>query len=71
MREPRIDAMSSKTLMLKLSHYRPEQALSVPGVQASRIRRQSAHEGGKDSSSTHRAPLPPGEIALILISASG
>ena len=69
--ESRIDAMSSNMLMLKLSHYRPGQSLSVPGVEASRIRRQSAHESGKVSSPTHRPPLPPGEISLISISAGG
>jgi hypothetical protein len=71
MSESRIDAMSSKKLRLKLSHYRPGQALRVPGVEASRITRLSAHERGKGCSTTHQAPLSPAEMSLILISAGG
>jgi len=71
MSESRIDAMSSKRLRLKLSHYRPGQALRVPGVEASRIRRQSAHDGGKSSSTTHQASLSPADMSLTLISAGG
>ena len=54
--------IATTLIKVKQSHYRPEQALSVPGGWVSQISKQSAHEGGKVSL-THWPPLPPGNIS--------
>jgi hypothetical protein len=56
---------------VKQSHYRPGQTLRVPGGSGYQISKQSAHEGVKVISPTHRPPLPNQEIFLILISVTG
>jgi hypothetical protein len=57
-------------IKVKQSHYRPEQALRIPGGLGSQISRQSAHESGKVVSRMHRPPIPQ-EICLVPISVRG
>ena len=54
---------SYEKVKVKQSYYRPGQAQRVSGGWDSQISRQSAHEGVKVVSPTHRPPLPPGNIA--------
>jgi hypothetical protein len=49
----------------------PGQAQRVPRGWGFHISTQPAHEGGKVVSPTHRPPLPPTQILLILISVRG
>jgi hypothetical protein len=67
-----IGEISHLRVTVKLSHYRPWTGpLGLQEVGASRISRQSVHEGGKVVSPTHRPPLPPKEIFLVLIYVTG
>jgi len=47
---------------LKLCNYKPGHALGLQDIEASRIFRHLAHEGGRVVSPSHWPPLPQGDI---------
>ena len=51
-----------KSKKVEQSHYRPRQALRVPGVCRSQISTRSMHEDGNVVSPKHWPALPPGNI---------
>jgi hypothetical protein len=59
-RSPVLSLHSEVKVKVKQFQYRPGQAHKVPGGWSSQISWQSAREGGKVVSRTHRPPLPPG-----------
>jgi hypothetical protein len=57
---------NSVKVKVKFSHYRPYQALGDPEVKAPDFHDFRHYEGGKVVTLTHRPPLPPG-VLLVLI----
>jgi hypothetical protein len=66
-----VTEITTQVKKLKQSLFRPIQDLRVPGGWDSQISTQSAHEGGKVVSPTHRPPLFPQEIFLVHESVTG
>ena len=54
----RFGLMSVSWVKVKQFHYRPWESLKIPGGWVYQISKQSAPEGGKFVSLTHRPPLP-------------
>ena len=60
----------NRYVKVKQSHYRPGQVQRVPGSCFPDFM-TTAQDGGKVVSLTHRPPLSPTEILLVLISVTG
>ena len=56
--------MPAQYTYTKLYLYRIGRPLGLQNVEAPRISRQSAHEGGKVVSPIQRPPLPPGDTPI-------
>jgi hypothetical protein len=64
LQKAKIDIRQKVKVKVKLSHYRPGEALRVPEGRGYQISKQSAYEGGRVVSPTHRPPLPPENIPV-------
>ena len=62
LRKERSLCLIKHNVKVKQSLHWPGQALRIPRGWGTQISWQSAHEGGKVVSPTHRLPLPPGNI---------
>ena len=63
--------LSHSVSKVKLSLNRPSRPRMLQYVETPRIFKQSAHEGSKAVSSTHRPPLPPRRETLVHFSVRG